>query len=53
MFIVEVQVFGDEKWYGNGLEFATRAEADAYAVDLKSRWLAVNDTRVVEQGGDR
>jgi hypothetical protein len=44
------QVIADStgEWVGNGLRFATKAEADAYVLDLQWRWTAVRDTRVVE-----
>ena len=35
-------------WATNTLVFATRAEADAYAADLMSRWTLVTDRRSVE-----
>ncbi len=33
------------KWCGNGLRFATEAEAKANADNLMTRWMAVTDTR--------
>ena len=36
------------KFVGNGLRFATEAEAQAYVSDLMMRWTSVRDTRVVE-----
>jgi len=36
------------KWYGNGLRFATKEEAEANVRDLASRWTAVRDWRIVE-----
>jgi hypothetical protein len=36
------------KWCGNGLRFATREEAESNVSDLASRWILVQDTRVVE-----
>ena len=51
---VEVQAEGAWRadhtgtWTGNGLRFATQAEALAYASDLTWRWTAVNASRVVE-----
>ena len=35
-------------WYGNGLRFATKAEAEANVFNLMMRWTSVRDTRVVE-----
>jgi hypothetical protein len=36
------------KWCGNALRFATKAEAETYASDLKLRWSAVIESRVIE-----
>lgn len=36
------------KWTGNGLRFATEAEALANVAHLADRWMLVRDTRVVE-----
>jgi hypothetical protein len=36
------------KWVGNGLAFATSAEAEGYVSHLFSRWTAVRETRVIE-----
>lgn len=36
------------EWTGNALRFATKEEAEGYALDLAMRWTAVKDTRVVE-----
>lgn len=47
-FAVEVIADSSEEWVGNGLKFATQAEAEAYAKDLWSRWTAVRSWRVVE-----
>jgi hypothetical protein len=44
----EVLTIGDTNYYGNGLRFRERAEAEAYALNLSKRWLAVKDYRVVE-----
>ena len=44
----EVQADRSGTWAGNGLRFATQAEALAYASDLTWRWTAVNASRVVE-----
>jgi hypothetical protein len=35
-------------WTGNGLRFATFAEADANVRNLYSRWTSVREFRVVE-----
>ena len=45
------QVIADSsgKWSGNAVSFPTEQEAQDYVNDLKSRWMAVRDTRVVEQ----
>lgn len=47
-FKVEVIADGSGKWCGNGLAYATREEAESYARDLASRWMAVRQWRVVE-----
>jgi hypothetical protein len=44
----EVIADGSGEWVGNGLRFATREAAKAYAIDLHSRWTAVREWRVVE-----
>lgn len=45
----EVTTAGDNgRWSSNGLRFATKAEADAYGLDLAMRWTAVADIRSVE-----
>ena len=44
----EVIADSSGKWYGNGLRFATRGEAETQVRELSYRWLAVRDTRVVE-----
>jgi hypothetical protein len=36
------------QWYGNGLRFETKAEAEANVLDLSYRWTLVRDTRAVE-----
>jgi hypothetical protein len=36
------------KFAGNGLRFATEAEAQQYVTGLAARWLLVTETRVVE-----
>ena len=51
MFKAEVQTGSDPKWYGNGMTFETREEAEVYVYDLMTRWMRVVDTRVVEVPG--
>jgi hypothetical protein len=43
-----VNADGTPKFYKNGLRFATKEEAEAYASDLYGRWTSVRDKRVVE-----
>jgi hypothetical protein len=45
--VVRVQGEGD-KWHPNGLAFATRAEALAYAADLFSRWTLTTAYNAIE-----
>jgi hypothetical protein len=44
------EVIADDtgNWYGNGLRFATKEEAEANAFDLMMRWTAVREIRAVE-----
>jgi hypothetical protein len=44
----EVKTINDDNSYGNALRFATREEAEKNVADLRSRWLLVTETRVVE-----
>ena len=44
----EVLAVGDDKWVTNGLRFATKEEAEAYALDLSLHYTMVRDTRAVE-----
>lgn len=44
----EVSTDDTGKFYRNALRFATRQEAEAYVLELMTRWTAVRDTRVVE-----
>ena len=44
----EVVADNSGRWIGNHMCFATKEEAEAYLRDLKSRWKAVRNTRVVE-----
>jgi len=43
------EVIADDsgKWCGNGLRFATEAEARGWAQDLAMRWTLVRDYRAV------
>jgi hypothetical protein len=45
----EVIADSSGKFCGNGLRFATRAEAEANVLALAMRWTLVRDTRVVER----
>lgn len=38
-YIAQIRGLGEDSWTGNGLRFATAAEALAYAEDLQSRWM--------------
>jgi hypothetical protein len=44
----EVQVYGEEPFYQNGVTFETEQEALDSARDLASRWTLVRDYRAVE-----
>jgi hypothetical protein len=44
----EVIADNSGKWTSNQLLFTTKEEAEAYAIDLKARWILVRETRVVE-----
>jgi hypothetical protein len=44
----EVIADSSGQWCGNGLRFATQAEAESNALDLAMRWFAVSDTRATE-----
>ena len=44
----EVIADNSGQWTGNGLAFATEAEAAGYVDDLTMRWYAVRESRVVE-----
>jgi hypothetical protein len=46
-FAPEVIADSGGKWAGNGLRFATEAEAQTWVRDLMNRWMLVTDTRVV------
>jgi hypothetical protein len=47
----KVEVIADNfgQWCGNNLNFATEAEAEAYAKDLARRWTLVRQWRVVTE----
>lgn len=47
-WIAEVIADSSGKWAGNGLTFATEAEATFYVDDLADRWTSVRQQRVVE-----
>lgn len=47
-FAPQVTTGYDVEFCGNALRFATREEAEANVSDLRSRWVLVNHTRVVE-----
>lgn len=47
-FKPEVIADSSGKWCGNAVRFATREEAEAWAIDRAIRWTLVRDTRVVE-----
>lgn len=44
----EVIADSSGQWVPNGLAFATKDEAEAWARDLSHRWIAVRETRAVE-----
>lgn len=46
-YAAEVIADSSGTWAGNGLRFATEAEAASYVRDLEWRWFAVKATRVV------
>lgn len=45
-FKIEVLCAGETNWASNGLRFAVKEEAIAYAEDLFSRWFAVREKRI-------
>lgn len=46
-FKPEFQIIdGGERWYRNGLTFATKREADAFVLAFKKRWDKVTACRV-------
>ncbi len=46
-FKAGVKTPGDRDWVSNGLRFRTQGAAEAYAIDLASRWTAVSDWTVL------
>lgn len=44
----EVIADSSGEWTPNGLRFATKEEAEYYALDLAMRWTSVRDWRAVE-----
>jgi hypothetical protein len=44
----EVIADSSGQWCGNGLRFATKEEAEQNVKNLASRWMLVEQTRVVE-----
>lgn len=44
----EVIADNSGKWYGNALRFATKREAEIFAMDLSMRWTSVRDWRASE-----
>jgi hypothetical protein len=48
----KAEVIADDsgEFCGNGLRFATKDEAQRYAIDLAYRWTSVREWRVVESG---
>lgn len=44
----EVIADSSGKWYGNALCFATKEEAEGWALDLSWRWTSVRDHRAAE-----
>lgn len=47
-FKAEVIADSSGKWVGNALVFGTEEEAVDYVADLRSRWMLVRETRVVQ-----
>lgn len=47
-FKPQVRTRGDTQFNSNNLAFATREEAEASARDLMSRWMLVDEYRVIE-----
>ena len=43
---------GSGKWTGNGVTFDTKEEAEGWVTALGRRWLAEDDTRVIEVDPD-
>ena len=47
-FKVVVRVHGESGFVGNGLKFATHEAAEEYGRDLSSRWMAVEEWKVID-----
>lgn len=47
MYAVEVVADSSGEFCGNGIKFETVKAAEAYAIDLFSRWTAVKKWRVI------
>ena len=52
VWIGQVKVINDDKWYGNNLRFDSEENAKSYIEDLRFRWTAVTKIRDItfEQG---
>ena len=48
-FAIEVIADNSGEWCGNGQVFDTKEQAEEYARDLMSRWMAVREWRVIEK----
>jgi len=48
----EVIADNSGRWCGNGLRFATKAEAQQYALNLARHWTMVERWRVIESDDD-
>jgi len=46
-YAAEVVADASGEWTGNAMRFATKTEASLYGSDLRDRWFAVRDVRVV------
>ena len=47
---IEVQTYGDPRWYSNEQRFGAWTTAYAYALELARRWALVEDIRVLPHG---
>ena len=45
---VQVMLTSEPGWHGNGLRFATEADASAWAQEIFGRWMLVKMTRVMQ-----